>query len=93
MKQLGMLLELRKEETVSAMDTVKKSYGCNSRVQEFRSLEVQEFRSSYLGRPRTSICQRKWAEVQKLQLYIDFLAVEDICNAPKDKDKAEGASQ
>ena len=25
---LGMLVELRKEETVSAMDTVEKSYGC-----------------------------------------------------------------
>ena len=41
MEQTGMLLELRKEEAVSAMDTVKKSYGCYSRVQEFRSLEVQ----------------------------------------------------
>ena len=36
---LGMLVQLGKQETVSAMDTVKKSYSCYSRVQEFRSLE------------------------------------------------------
>ena len=36
---LGMLMQLGKQETVSAMDTVEKSYGCYSRVQEFRSLE------------------------------------------------------
>ena len=38
---LGMLVQLGKQETVSAMDTVKKSYSCNSRVQKFSSLEVQ----------------------------------------------------
>ena len=37
---LGMLMQLSKQETVSAMDTVEKSYSCYSRVQEFRSLEV-----------------------------------------------------
>ena len=37
---LGMLVQLSEQETMSAMDTVKKSYGCYSRVQEFRSLEV-----------------------------------------------------
>ena len=37
---LGMLVQLGKQETVSAMDTVEKSYSCYSRVQEFRSLEV-----------------------------------------------------
>ena len=37
---LGMLVQLSKQETVSAMDTVEKSYSCYSRVQEFRSLEV-----------------------------------------------------
>ena len=42
---LGMLVQLSKQETVSAMDTVEKSYSCYSRVQEFRSLEVQKFLS------------------------------------------------
>ena len=37
---LGVLVQLGKQETVSAMDTVEKSYSCNFRVQEFRSLEV-----------------------------------------------------
>ena len=39
MMLLGMLVQLGKQETVSAMDTVEKSYSCYSRVQEFRSLE------------------------------------------------------
>ena len=38
---LCMLVQLSKQETMSAMDTVKKSYSCNSRVQKFSSLEVQ----------------------------------------------------
>ena len=38
---LGMLVQLSEQETMSAMDTVEKSYSCNSRVQKFSSLEVQ----------------------------------------------------
>ena len=40
MEQAGMLVELSKQETVSTMDTVEKSYGCYSIVQEFRNLGV-----------------------------------------------------
>ena len=38
---LGMLVQLSKQETMSAMDTVEKSYSCYARVQKFSSLEVQ----------------------------------------------------
>ena len=37
---------------------------------------VQEFRGSYLGRPRTSICWRKWAEMQQFRS-IDTVVLRD----------------